>query len=286
MKDRRAARPRTDALSSPLRAVRRLFAFSLVTLTVLPVQLVAHGLDRPLARRLPLFYHRICCRILGFEVRVEGEISRVRPTLFVSNHISYVDIAVFGSILEASFVAKAEIADWPLFGLLAKLQRSVFVERRAGRHVAQQKETIARRLAAGDNLILFPEGTSADSQRVLPFKSALFSVAETGAGAPPLTVQPVTVAYTHLDGIPLHRALRPHFAWYGDMSMASHLFEMLGVGVVSVVVTFHEPVPSDRFATRKALADFCHGVVVSGLDAANSGRRLPAPGRDAASAKS
>lgn len=286
MNDPRAARRRADALSSPLRAIRRLFFFGLLTLALMPVQFVAHCLDRPLARRLPRLYHRRCCGILGFDVRVEGEISQARPTLFVANHISYIDIAVFGSILEASFIAKAEIADWPLFGQLAKLQRSVFVERRVGRHVAQQKRTIEQRLAAGDNLILFPEGTSADSQRVLPFKTALFSVAEAAPGAPPLTVQPVTVAYTHLDGIPLHRALRPHFAWYGDMTMAAHLFAMLGIGTVSVVVAFHEPVSSDRFPTRKALADYCYRTVVSGLDAANSGRVLPAPRPDAVSANS
>lgn len=285
MSDQRANPPATDPVSSPLRAIRRLLAFSLLTLAMLPVQIVAHRLDRPLGRRLPLFYHRACCRLLGFQVRTEGTISAARPALFVSNHISYMDIAVFGSILEASFIAKAEIADWPLFGLLAKLQRTVFVER-LGRHVAEQKETIAGRLRAGDRLILFPEGTSDDGQRVLPFKSALFSVAEIGKDGSPLTIQPVSVAYTHLDGIPLHRAFRPQYAWYGDMEMAPHLFRMLGIGVVSVAVIFHEPVSGERFATRKALADYCYRTVVAGVDAANSGRRAPAAAPEPAPANS
>ena len=271
MKDRRADPLATDPISSPLRAICRLVAFSLLTLATLPVQIVAHRLDRPLARRLPLLYHRTCCRIFGFEVRTVGQIATARPALFVSNHISYMDIAIFGSIVEASFIAKAEIAGWPLFGLLARLQSTVFVER-VGRYVAEQKETIAGRLQAGDRLILFPEGTSDDGQRVLPFKSALFSVAGIEKEGTPLTIQPVSIAYTHLDGIPLQRALRPEFAWYGDMEMAPHLFRMLGIGVLSAVVIFHEPISGDRFPTRKALADYCYRTVVAGVDAANSGR--------------
>jgi lyso-ornithine lipid O-acyltransferase len=277
MRDQPEDPPATDPISSPLRAICRLFAFSLLTLAMLPVQMTAHRLDRPLARRLPLFYHRTCCRIFGFEVRTIGQIATARPALFVSNHISYMDIAIFGSILEASFIAKAEIAGWPLFGLLARLQRTVFVER-VGRYVAEQKETIAGRLRVGDRLILFPEGTSDDGQRVLPFKSALFSVAAVAEDSAPLTIQPVSIAYTHLDGIPLHRAFRPQFAWYGDMEMAPHLFRMLGIGVLTAVVTFHEPISGDRFPTRKALADYCYRTVAAGVDAANSGRpALPAP---------
>ena len=97
--------------------------------------------------------------------------------LFAANHISYLDITVLGSLLDASFIAKTEVAGWPLFGWLARLQRSVFIDRRA-RSTAHQRDSIAARLAAGEALILFPEGTSGDGNRLLPFKSALFSVAD------------------------------------------------------------------------------------------------------------
>src|SRR4029079_2805538 len=151
--------------------------------------------------------------------------------------LPYLDTTGPSSLLAASFVAKTEVAKWPLFGWLAKLQRSVFVDRK-GRSTAEQRDSIASRLAAKDALIRFPEGTSGDGNRVLPFKSALFSVADHAATGP-VTVQPVSVAYTRLDGMPIGRALRPLFAWYGAMAMAPHLWTMLGLGTVEVVVEFH-----------------------------------------------
>jgi len=252
-----------------------------VTLILMPFQVIAVAIGGRAAHIVPRFYHRLLCRIVGLEVRVEGTISPDRPTLFVANHVSYTDIVAFSSVLDASFVAKAEIADWPLFGLLARLNRAVFV-RRQGRHAGQQRDEIRLRLEAGDNIILFPEGTSHDGQRVLPFKSALFSAVEGMAGGGRLTVQPVSVAYTRLDGIPLRRVFRPQYAWYGDMELMPHLLEMMGSGTVQIQLTFHDPVAIDRFPTRKALADFCFRTIVAGVDSANSGR--PPPGVSAASA--
>ena len=190
---------------------------------------------------------------------------------------------VLSSILDAAFIAKSEIAGWPILGRLARLQQTVFVERRRLR-AANQRDAISERFRAGDRIILFPEGGSNDGQRVLPFKSALFSVAEQREGDRPLTIQPVSLAYTRLDGIPLGRAFRPKFAWFGDMNLVSHLFEMLGMGKLTVEVTFHEPVFSHEFKTRKALAECCQQVVGRGLDSALCGRQSHTS--DAGSAKS
>jgi lyso-ornithine lipid O-acyltransferase len=157
---------------------------------------------------------------------------------------------------------------------LAKLQRTVFIERQVRRAAAQRGE-LTRRLAAGDDLILFPEGTSSDGNRVLPFKSALFSAAE---GGNPVVVQPVSVAYVRLNGMPMGRLYRPFFAWYGDMEMASHLWELLGLGVAGVSVEFHAPVMASAFPSRKALAAYCQGVIADGLAAALSGRERDSAG--------
>jgi 1-acyl-sn-glycerol-3-phosphate acyltransferase len=205
--------------------------------------------------------------------------------LFVANHVSYLDIIVLSSILDASFIAKAEIADWPILGLLSRLQRTIFVEQQRPQ-AANQRDAISERLSAGDSLILFPEGKANDGQRVLPFKSALFSVAEGRADSQPLTIQPVSLAYTRLDGIPLSRAFRPHYAWFGDMTLMTHMFEMLGIGRVTVEVIFHDPVVGDGFSTRKSLAEICHRVVERGVDTALSGRRPPAAPSEAGSANS
>jgi 1-acyl-sn-glycerol-3-phosphate acyltransferase len=196
--------------------------------------------------------------------------------LFVANHVSYIDIAVLGSLIAGSFIAKAEVARWPLFGWLAKLQRSVFVDRRVG-STAAQRDAMAQRLASGDALILFPEGTSGDGSRVLPFKSALFSAAQTPPPIGPITVQPVSIAYTRLDGIPLGRLYRPFFAWYGTMALAPHMWRMLGLGTVEVAVEFHPPTCLADCGSRKALARYCHGRIAGGVAAAISGRPQPVP---------
>jgi 1-acyl-sn-glycerol-3-phosphate acyltransferase len=272
---RAKARP-VERLSSPLACARRLALYLGLTLPLIPVQFVALALRLRLSRTLPRAYHRLCCRILGFRVEVRGGISPVRPTLFVSNHASYVDIIALGSLLDCVFIAKAEVARWPFFGWLAKLQRTVFVDRR-GFKAAAQRDEIRRRLTLGDDMVLFPEGTSNDGQRVMPFKSALFAVAQDTVRDRPLTVQPVSIAYTRLDGVPLGRALRPHYAWYGGMTLMPHLLAMLGLGTVTVTITFHDPVDGPAFASRKALADHCWQAVSAGVQAANSGRPLPGP---------
>ena len=258
-------------MSAFLLRLCRLSLYLAITLPLMPVQWVLLMLRSPLARKLPRAYHRIASRVLGFEVTVLGTRSSVRPTLFVSNHTSYLDIEILGGVMEASFIAKAEVAKWPLFGWLAKLQRTVFVDRRQ-RSTHQHRDAIIDRLSAGDNLILFPEGTSDDGTRVLPFKSALFAAVHGAKFPHPIAVQPVSIAYVRLNGMPMGRLYRPYFAWYGDMDMASHLWAMLGLGQAGVVVQFHEPVSPERFATRKELAEYCWNVVASGVAAANSGR--------------
>ncbi len=278
-------------MSAVLLRLVRIVLYLGLTLPLMPVQAAAVALNSGLAHRLPKVYHRWVCRILGFHVRAKGEPIAARPALYVANHTSYLDIEVLGSLLEACFIAKTEVGGWPLFGWLAKLQQSVFVDRRV-RSTADQRDAIRERLDRGDRLILFPEGTSGDGNRVLPFKSALFSVADYQGKGGPLPVQPVSVAYTRLDGIPLGRLYRPFLAWYGDMDMASHLWAMLGLGVVTVEVTFHPPVTLAELGSRKALADHCYRAIAGGVASANAGRpqAFPEgesrPGRAAAAAVS
>ena len=268
----RGGKPRRiDDLESPFRALLRLIGYVSVTLTLLPLQIVALWLKSPLAVRLPIAYHRWCCRILGFRVVIRGDQERAARTLFVSNHCSYTDVIVLGSIIPASFVAKAEVKAWPFFGILARLQRTVFVDR-SGIKAREQRDGMIQRLAAGDNLILFPEGTSDDGNRVLPFKSALFSVAQHPIeNGNTVKIQPISIAYTQLDGMPTGRALKPYFAWYGDMELASHIWELAGLGLITVEVVFHPPVAMSAFDSRKSLAAHCHETVSAGVAAANAG---------------
>jgi 1-acyl-sn-glycerol-3-phosphate acyltransferase len=147
----------------------------------------------------------------------------------------------------------------------------VFVDRQV-RSTVQQRDAIAARLASGDALILFPEGTSNDGNFVLPFKSALFSVVFNREM--PVTVQPISLAYTRLDGLPIGRMLRPLFAWYGDMDLAPHLWRLLGLGTIEAVVEFHPPVAVTDFPSRKALAEYCERRVAAGVSRLLTGREV------------
>lgn len=261
-------------VSSPVRAAARLLVYVLLTVPLMPLQALFVALSSAGARWLPRVYHRLCCRIFGLDLVVEGQISASRPTLFIANHVSYLDIVALSAVVETSFVAKSEIARWPFFGWLARLQRTVFVERRA-RAVAGERDELTHRLDEGANVVLFAEGTSSDGNRLLPFKSALFSVAERRVNGVPLAVQPVTLAYTRLDGMPLGRPIRPFIAWYGDMDLAPHLWFALGLGRITAVLRFHPPVTLAAFGSRKALAGHCQQTIGASLEAANTGRPLP-----------
>ncbi|HEV2673969.1 MAG TPA: lysophospholipid acyltransferase family protein [Aliidongia sp.] len=265
-------------------SLARLTGYLLVTATTLPLQALSLAFGwRGVSRHLPRLYHRLVCRVLGLRVTVRGRLSTARPTLFVSNHASYIDIEVLGALITGSFVAKSEVKSWPVFGILAQLQRTVFVERRVRSSTAQQRDSLTGRLQAGDNLILFPEGTSNDGNRLRPFKSALFSAAEIQVDGHALAVQPVTVAYVSLNGTPIGRHMRPYFAWYGDMALADHLWHLAGLGLTEIMVEFHEPVTVEALGSRKRLAEHCEKVIADALARANSGRGIePVPTQTAA----
>ena len=262
---------------SPAVAILRFFAFTVWTLLLLAPYLVIRLLSPALAASYTRFYWRVVVRLIGYTVIANGApLEGAGPVLFLPNHASYLDIIILGSLLKAYFVAKAEVAGWPGFGFLARVSRTVFVDRRPGA-TARERNHVRERLDAGDSLVLFAEGTSNDGNRVLPFKSALLSVAEgevKGADGQerPILVQPVSIAYTRLDGLPISRALRPYFAWYGDMTLAAHLIGALGLGRITVEVEFHRPVTLAEFGSRKGLANHCHHVVAHGVTRLLAGR--------------
>lgn len=233
-------------------------ALALFTLVLIPVQWLAVRFNWPLRRSLPVFYHRTICRILGFRVHVVGERMKQHPLMIVSNHVSWADISVITSVAPVVFIAKSEVARWPVFGLLAKLQRSVFVDRSRRHKTGDVNAQIAQRLAEGDPVVLFGEGTSNDGNRVLPFRTALIGAARDALAEAEHTgrvwIQPLSVAYTGLLGVPLGRKHRPRIAWYGDMDMLPHLAAMLRTGAVDVTLTWGTPVPYDEASDRKQIA--------------------------------
>jgi 1-acyl-sn-glycerol-3-phosphate acyltransferase len=231
-----------------VRAAWRIGLVLLFTLPCLLIQAVLVRVPGPAKNHFGRFYHRTLCRIIGLKLRVIGEASTARPTLYVSNHSSWLDVLVLGATLDARFVSKAEVEGWPLIGWVAKLGRTVFVSRSRGR-TGGEAHDMRLRLAAGDSLILFPEGTTSDGARVLPFRSSFFVVA--GAAA---SVQPVTVVYDRLGGLPVGRRDRPVFAWYGDMETGSHAWRLLRRTGTRATLVLHPPFEPGESPDRKALA--------------------------------
>ena len=222
------------------------------------------------------WYYRRLTRVLGLRVITRGVQSIAKPQLVVSNHISYFDIVALGSVIAGDFIAKADIAKWPIFGIMAKAGRSVFIDRRRSA-TSNARDQIQERLDAGDTLIMFPESTSGDGNHVKTFKSALFTVAErhvTDAQGQTraVAVQPVSMAYTRLNGLPLGVGWRPYVAWYGDMELVPHLWRIAKLGTITVEITFHPSVMPSEFTSRKALAAHCDQVVRRGMAQLLAGR--------------
>ena len=253
-------------LLGSLRASAILAAFLAVTLPLMLVQYVLLKLGLRQAKTLPHAYHKFVCRLLGIRVHVNGSLDPGRPVLLVSNHISWLDVPALSAVAPVSFVAKAEVGTWPFVSLLAKLQRSVFVDRTRRTLVKDKAGEIAQRLAQGDNIVLFAEGTSSDGNRILPFRSSLFSAASIAPRAandngPGAVVQTVAIAYTHLHGLPILRHERPLIAWYGDMDILSHAWNLLKSGPIDVSVRLGEPVRLSSLRDRKELAAFSEAQV-------------------------
>jgi len=256
---------------NPVVAIVRFGAFLAITFAMLPSYLLALAIGWKRHSLIARIYWRLIAKALGFRVVVHGKAETKGPTLFVANHASYLDIIVLGSQIPGCFVAKSEVAGWPGLGQLSRLAQTVFIDRSRGATL-KERDHVRQRLEGGEQLILFPEGTSNDGNAVLPFKSSLFAVAERPVGDRPLTVQPVSVAYSRLDGMPMQRAFRPFYAWYGDMTLAGHLYQVLGLGNVTIDVVYHPPVTIRDFQDRKALAHHCHDVIHRSVVLALAGR--------------
>jgi lyso-ornithine lipid O-acyltransferase len=212
-----------------------------VTLVLLPFQLFFIAFKLKGARRLPRLWHRAALFAIGVRVVTRGKPVPGRPLMIAANHVSWLDILVLGATLDLVFVAKAEVRDWPVFGPLARLQRSIFIVRENRREAGDQADEMADRLNAGEVVVLFPEGTTSDGNRLYDIKSSLFAAATNAARSAReglVHVQPVSIAYTHLHGLPMGHYHRPVVAWPGDVPLMPHLIGVLKAGAIDVEVGF------------------------------------------------
>jgi 1-acyl-sn-glycerol-3-phosphate acyltransferase len=252
-----------------------------ITAVLLPVHLVGQWRRWPLRKTTAQTWHRWVARAMGLRIQMYGAPARTdgHGVLLVANHASWLDIVALGSVAPVSFIAKDDVRDWPVFGLLARLQDSVFVSREARSTTRTQAETIARRLADGDMIVLFPEGTTSCGNFVYPFKSSLFGAlgigTENGAEA---TVQPVAIAYTGVDGVPMGRQSRPLAAWPGDIGIGPHLVRILREGRIDIHVGFGDPMTVAPGTNRKRLASETESAVRRMMSALVRGQRPSSAG--------
>ena len=251
-----------------VRAVLRGLALAVMMAAGLAVLVPLRAAERWLGRghslsaRLPFLVSRATLALLGIRLAAKGRLDE-HAGIVVANHATWLDIFTLNALGPVTFVSKDDVAGWPGIGLLARATGTLFIARDPRQARAQQAMVLAR-LAAGQRLVLFPEGTSTDGQRVLPFKPTLFAAAM-AAGA---QVQPVSIGYHPRAG------RDPRFyGWWGDMSFGPHALVLLaepGGGAVTVVL--HPPQVARQFADRKALALACEGVVRLGkVDYVESG---------------
>jgi 1-acyl-sn-glycerol-3-phosphate acyltransferase len=209
-------------------------------------------------------YYRLLTRALRIRIAINGERVTGRPVLIVSNHVSWVDIVVLAAVAPMVFVAKREVASWPLIGAAAKVQKVVFVDRTRRQQTPDTVREIAQRLAEGHPVVLFAEGTSGDGNRVLPFRSALIGAVEAAcneAGLGEVLLQPMSICYTAQQGVPMARNDQPLVAWYGDLDFFPHFTAFIRRGAVDATVSFGEPVASSAADDRKRLAKELEGEV-------------------------
>ncbi len=210
---------------------------------------------------MPHYFHRGMCYILGLRVTYSGNICTQAPVLFVSNHISYLDIFPLGKI-RGYFIAKSEVANWPVLGTYAQFQNTLFFERKTGR-ARYQLDHMQQYLRCGKSLILFAEGTSTEGTHVETFKSSLFESA--AIDDPRVSIQPITIAYISQGGQRMNQAIRDYYAWYGTMPFGSHATALLPLKNVEIKVHFHPVCYLQDFDSRKACADHCQAMVAEKL---------------------
>lgn len=206
---------------------------------------------------IPHMFHNTTCAIFGIRRKVKGAFHNGKKVIFVGNHLSYIDICAIGGKLPATFISKKEVKGWPIFGILAILSKTVFIDRRP-EAIPEAIEAIKKSLMKGRALILFPEATSTDGHSVVPFKSSLFELFLHDDFKNDLVVQPFTVV---IDPPQDHDL----YAWYGDMTMIPHLWKLAKSKGVDLTIKLHTPKKASDYNNRKLLTKDCYEDVLNGL---------------------
>ncbi len=244
--------------TSQLRAARVGVLIALLLLVSAPFQVAVLTVAPSRRYALPLLVFRLGLKIIGIECDVRGSPPKSGPALIVCNHLSWIDIVVLGAHFPCHFIAKREVAGWPVFGQLARVIGVMFLDRERRTATAPFRNEMEGAFDQDRILVLFPEGTSTDGSEVLPFKSALLPDARK-AGVP---VHPLTLS--------LFGNTEPHpfYAWFDDISLIEHMRRVFASGPLRARLDFGDRIAAESVAGRKELARRAHEVVSENLASA------------------
>ncbi|PZP55443.1 MAG: 1-acyl-sn-glycerol-3-phosphate acyltransferase [Micavibrio aeruginosavorus] len=250
-----------------LMALLKFAAMALVSIATIPFQaLILLFAKGKASYFIPQFWHKMISCILGLETEFIGKPVAETQVFFVGNHLSHFDIFILGSRIRASFVAKDDLAKWPVIGFLCRLQQTAFISRSSGQ-ASKARNNIRSMLDRGKNIILFPEGTSTRGETVLDFKSSLFSLpleyAEKG-----VVIQPFTIKLIEVDGVPAQCTdLRDLYSWDRDnpIDMGPHIWNFAQTKGAKLQIIFHDPVMVQTGEDRKSLSQRLQEIVASPL---------------------
>jgi 1-acyl-sn-glycerol-3-phosphate acyltransferase len=235
----------------------KLIVFAVSSITLIFAVLLFGKLIPFFDKWLPVIFHKLLIWLLSIQIELEGEIDTSNNSnLYISNHLSYLDIPILGSTFPMRFVAKSEVEVWPLFGFLAKLGRTIFISRKRSDSL-DQKNKIFKSLSSDEKVFIFPEGTTSDGNRVLDFKSSSFSALE----GQNFSIQPIVIVYSDLNGIPINRWLRPVIAWYGDMDLKPHLLKLASLRSIKVKLIYLDVVNTKNFCNRKDISNYLENKI-------------------------
>ena len=233
--------------------------FIYLTITLILFKTFLQIFTKRISQKLVRIFHKLVLWLINIDVEVIGNrnLNNV-PTLYVSNHLSYLDIPVLGSAINGRFIAKNEISNWPVIGYLSKVGETIFTNRNL-RFLKTNKSIISDYISRGDNIILFPEGTTSDGIRVLKFKSSLLTSLEQKN----IFIQPIVINYESINGMPLNRWLKPIIAWYGDMDLQLHLINILKLFSIKAKITMLPALNGRNFSNRKDMTSTLHHAIDS-----------------------
>ena len=240
------------------------FFFGLVAMVHLWVSILGLPNRWKIISRLNRNFTLLLRLILNIKVTVTGDEGQMERGgyVIIANHVSYVDGIVLGSIFPILFVSKREVRSWPIIGQWNLLCGSIFINRQRKEEVGALVEEMTRKLKHEANILLFPEGTSTNGEKMLPFQTVPLAAPLRNRSI----IVPVTLTYKSINDQPVSAANRDFIYWYGDMDFVSHFWKLLGLHSIEALVTIQPRIEcfhyADNSAGRKKLAEDCYNRVL------------------------